>query len=461
MIIRLFILILWSVPAGLFGAQSDVAGAATAAAWLNTPSSPRALSMGQAFAAMDGGLDSLGVNPAGLSGLQGLEAVFSHSNLIEDSNLEHLALGLKLFGTSALAAGFDYLNLGSVDNYQVDGSGVLTPDGQFAPMAYSASLSAAQDIGWGVVLGLTGRAVVQNLDGQNDTALAGDLGVLYHAPGGFSAGASTTSRQSSLGGYGTASALRLGASYQMDRLGLPLTLESDAIVDRTGRFYTQWMGGAEYRPLAGLALRGGWHYTGPDQPSGPTFGAGYAFRWIGLDYCLNMGGALGLTHQFALTARLPDLGRMAEERPAAATPQPAQSSALAAPVAPSAQPASTESDQVVISRLVGLLAIGSKDAPAVEAALAEVKGRGAATAALASDAIREKAVKPAAFRGNLEIAMAAARVRTRLEPGNASAWQSLGTMEWQSGAQDQAVRDLEKALTLDPSLVQVRQLLKK
>lgn len=456
MILRLFIAILCTAPACLFAAQSDVAGAATAAAWLNTPSSPRALSLGQAFAAMDGGLDSLGLNPAGLCGVEGLQASFSHNNLIEDASVEHLALGLKLFGTSVLALGFDYLSLGAVDNYKVDGSGVLTPDGQFSPVAYSGSLSAAQDVGWGIVIGLTGRSVNQNLDGQSETALAGDLGVLYHGPGGFNAGASTTSRQSSLGGFGTASALRLGAGYRFDGLGLPLTLESDGIVDRSGRFYTQWMGGAEYRPLSGLALRGGWHYKGPDQPSGPTAGVGYAFRWIGLDYSLNMGGALGLTHQFALTVSLAEFGRLKEEQSPAVKPLPSIAQENPAPRRAAAEPASTS-----ILRLTTLLAVHPLDSSAVALLISGLKAQGPAVSGLASSSVQEKVVKPAAFRGDFETAIAGARVRTLLEPGNASAWQSLGTMEWQSGSRDQAVRDLGQALELDPSLVQVRQLLKK
>jgi len=105
-------------------------------------------------------------------------------------------------------------------------------------------------VGYGLDFGVTGKVVVQNLDGHSDAVLAGDTGLLYRNPGGFSAGVSTTNRQSQLAGYNLPVDLRMGAAYGFDRaLRVPLTLTSDLNFDRTRRFYTQWMGGAEWRPF--------------------------------------------------------------------------------------------------------------------------------------------------------------------------------------------------------------------
>lgn len=89
------------------------AGGLTGAPTLRKPLGSRALAMGEAFAAAEGGLDSLGYNPAGLATQQKRELHLAHLRGVIDDKFSYAAYAQPL-GRLRLAAGLAYYDAGTL-----------------------------------------------------------------------------------------------------------------------------------------------------------------------------------------------------------------------------------------------------------------------------------------------------------------------------------------------------------
>jgi len=159
----------------------------TSAATLQQPLSARAVGMGESFAAVDGGLDSLGYNPAGAARLARpqLQTSFFHGIASDDFGFLGYAHPLPF---ATVTGGVVYYNAGTINVNYSDG----TQQSLTAQQDMVGLLSMALPLGAGLCAGGTAKVYRFELAEQaRATGFAGDLGVLWHSPlEGFNLGAS-------------------------------------------------------------------------------------------------------------------------------------------------------------------------------------------------------------------------------------------------------------------------------
>lgn len=438
--------------AALPAAQTNTSAAAVGGRFLNLPGGARSVAMGGALGADNGSLDGLGANPAGLAGLRGLQASFTHSLWIEDSSLDHLSAGYSPRPGMGLAATLDYFNEGSVDAYSLDGGGFPQPAGTLHPFALSAGLSYGQSLGAGWQAGLSVKALDEDLGAAASAGVAADLGLRWAAPvAGLSLGVAAVNLGTPLAGAPLPASARLALAYDLEpAMHFDARVTGDVLWAVQDQTRPQMLAGLELAPVASLTLRAGYRAADEDTRSGAAFGLGLRLGWARLDYAYDLAGALGATQQFTLSAALPSALPKPQAQPtlqptpAPAAPQPGPLEAVAMA---SAAPPSTP--QVQAESL--LQAIQTHDDAKVEAATQAVLAQGPALVSQVSMEVKEQRLAPAVFNGELSEAESAARALTRLEPTNALGFQALGIILWHEGDQAGCIENLRKALALEPS----------
>lgn len=150
----------------------------TAASTLQRPLAARPMGMGEAFSAVDGGLDSLGYNPAGLARLDRPELETSYIHGIAGDDFGFLGYAHPLpFGT--ITGGLVYYNAGAININLSDG----TNETRTAQQDMVGLLSAGIPLGWGLCVGGTAKIYRFELAQEaKASGFAGDLGALWHSP---------------------------------------------------------------------------------------------------------------------------------------------------------------------------------------------------------------------------------------------------------------------------------------
>jgi hypothetical protein len=299
-----FIIISMLLPLGL-RAESYGAGS-QAAPWLKLPNAARAAAMGEAAVAVPGDVNSLSVNPAGLAEMQGSQASLLHHAYVQDSSMEHLAFGMKAGEQAGAALGVDYLNFGSVERYDLDGSGNLVAKGTFNPSSMALNLGYGRAMG-SFAAGLNVKMVSQSLDGSSSSSAFGaDLGALWRqGKEGASAGLALQNLGSQLDGASLPLNIKVGAAYALalreaaDRMLFAV----DANVPTADSGASSFCLGAEYAGASLWALRAGYKVAGNGGAGGLSAGAGLSYSVASLDYAFLSQGALGSSNQLSLTLK--------------------------------------------------------------------------------------------------------------------------------------------------------------
>ena len=172
---KVLIILLLSVTY-IFG-QTKVGS--TAAPFLNIAVSPRAISMGGAFIATANDVSSLYWNPAGASRSDINEAMFSHSRWFADINYNWAGAMIKLGGAGTLGLSLTYLDYGDIEVTTLaeqDGTGEF-----FSASDMSLGLTYAYNLTDRFSLGVTVKYIQQKIWNSSATAIAMDLGVLFHS----------------------------------------------------------------------------------------------------------------------------------------------------------------------------------------------------------------------------------------------------------------------------------------
>lgn len=172
---KVLIILLLSVTY-IFG-QTKVGS--TAAPFLNIAVSPRAISMGGAFVATANDVSSLYWNPAGASRSDINEAMFSHSRWFADINYNWAGAMIKLGGAGTLGLSLTYLDYGDIEVTTLaeqDGTGEF-----FSASDMSLGLTYAYNLTDRFSLGGTVKYIQQKIWNSSATAIAMDLGVLFHS----------------------------------------------------------------------------------------------------------------------------------------------------------------------------------------------------------------------------------------------------------------------------------------
>jgi hypothetical protein len=274
------------------------------AAYLKGAEGVRSSALAGAFSAAAGSAESLWYNPAGLSGLRGAEASFTHSSLDNAFDTDHIVAAAFLGWQHSF--GLMYSRKGAQDTYR-DAS--ANSAGSFEVSNSVLGLGYAYDLG-GLSLGLELKMLNEKVEKLSGSSTAYDFGmqgtfdkdqVLY--------GLSYQNLGSapSLGGPEASlpQTLRAGLGWKAGDPSQQLLVMGDyryLPASSKGGFAL----GAEYSEAydeSSLALRAGWDF-GQSQlggVSGLSLGAGFAYKFLGIDYAWIPLDVLGSSHRIALT----------------------------------------------------------------------------------------------------------------------------------------------------------------
>jgi hypothetical protein len=298
------------VPVGAFAAS-----ASNGAAVLRLPLSARAAALGGALSAVDGGVDSLGVNPAGAAAAKRPELLASFFTGIADDSFGFLGYAHPLKAGTALA-GFSYYDAGTVGIVNLDGSQQTV----VAERDYVAMAGWAMPLGGGVSVGALGKAYRFTLaQSASASGFAGDAGARWATPlPGLSLGAALQNLGPNVKYEAAGDPLPLTAhagaawTYVMlpsaeDRsiyTGTRLTLTADAVKVRDDSFGAA--AGAECSVSIGqqtaVTLRLGNQFNSASD-GGLSFGVGLREDRFTGDYALTARGSNGSAQTFSLGVR--------------------------------------------------------------------------------------------------------------------------------------------------------------
>ena len=140
--------------------------------FLRLPASAAGTGMGEAGVAVVAGSPAIFVNPAGLAGLKGGYASFSHSAWAESLSFNTLSAAVPTrFGAAGL--GLRYLSYGDID--ALDNTGA--PAGSMSPRDIALDAALASKLENGLSVGITARYINSKIM-RSASAIAFDLGVM-------------------------------------------------------------------------------------------------------------------------------------------------------------------------------------------------------------------------------------------------------------------------------------------
>lgn len=296
--------------AGLF--SKDEAGT-TGAQFLKIGCGVRAIGMGEAYSAIADEISAFYWNPAGLNQIEGREISAMHASWLESMNYDYVAYAQPV-KRGAIGASINYLSMAKIDRMDE----YRQEDGTFSPYDLAINVTYARELG-PVMSGVTFKFIQQELDGENATGYAVDLGLLYNL--------FTKTRLAlvvkNIGpeikfieeGAPLPLNIRLGLSYQLKQ-NLIFALDSVAPIDEdisinVGGEYI--FSGIKKFPIS---CRIGYRTATAanlDSLSGLCGGIGFILHGINVDYAWVPYGDLGDTHRISLGMKFANMTEKTEK----------------------------------------------------------------------------------------------------------------------------------------------------
>ncbi len=391
---------------------------------LGTGARPAAL--GSAFAGVEGGLDSLSWNPAGMLGLTVPEAAFHHFSWIGGENQEALFFAVPSQPWGVFAAGVQGTFYGTQDAR--DDNGNVT--GSIHPRRESVLAGWAKGLGHGFSFGLVLHNEQLLLESEDFSKLSLNGGLLYKNGKGWALGASVAGAGTYVGTSPSGQVWRLGASVPLGILkGLPTLVLLGATYEPYG--VRRLQGGVEHHLVERLCLRLGYQATLQDNQLSGFRGLSSGFGWNAggwaLDYAFLPEGELGSSHRVSLRVKLGS--EKAELVPS--TPIPTET--------PRATPTPTLKMTPTVT-----------PTPVAYNAPAPVTPTPGEALRLFFSLPEETPVPagktPKGWKKNLQSAQAAVDAR----PQDEQAWLALGRLYYQVGRTGEAVQCFEQVLRIKP-----------
>ncbi len=280
---------------------------------LQQPLGARATAMGQGFVAADGGIDSIGYNPAGVSTAAHPSLQTAYTRGVVDDSFGSTAYVHPL-GPVVLAAGAAYYDAGTVAlNLSNGNTGTVRAQQDFYEM-----LGLGADLGYGFSAGGLAKAYQFSLGQQaHAQGFAADAGLIYHTPlDGLNLGGSVQNMGPSIkyetGGDVLPTTYRAGAAYLLD-------LERLNLVPRDGaNFFTKYLVTADaifvrqqpveaatglemdmpFGKFTHVLVRAGFLWN--SDSDGLTIGLGFRERHFILDYAVGIQKSLGNLNRFSI-----------------------------------------------------------------------------------------------------------------------------------------------------------------
>lgn len=161
----------------LVGDVSVAADNGTASAdFLNIGVGGRATGLGGAYTAAANDVSAGYWNPAGLTEIESGQIGLSHISWYQDINYEYIGAARKVNDRLALGISASYLNLGSIEGYDIND----LPTGEIASTYnLAAGVSMGYELSDNISAGVTVKYVAISLAGIGTSAIAADFGLNY------------------------------------------------------------------------------------------------------------------------------------------------------------------------------------------------------------------------------------------------------------------------------------------
>jgi hypothetical protein len=144
---------------------------------LRIPVGSRGTAMGGAVIADVYGVESIFWNPAGLAGLVGTEAMFSHQPYLADIDINFVGVGTAIEDFGTIAAAVKVVSIGTMEETTRE-----FPDGtgrEFSPALTVLSLTYAKELTARVSFGFTGMLINEQIFEVRASGVALDVGFIY------------------------------------------------------------------------------------------------------------------------------------------------------------------------------------------------------------------------------------------------------------------------------------------
>ncbi len=263
----------------------------------------KGVGMGEALTAQAGEASSAWWNPAGLSGIQGIELSFTHTQWFQDVTAEHFASALGL-GKNTLGLG---LAIGKVPEIQKREGPTDQPIALFDAHDVVFSFSFARNLREEFALGLTAKWLYEKIDIHSASGLGFDLGGIYSALENLKLGLAVLNLGQKIKfeqeKFSQPTQYKVGVIYSAEHKGSnsDFTFGFDLVKPTDDQLKIHV--GGEYSLYRALKIRLGYQ-SGYDEKDF-SFGLGTRFREYSIDYgYLPHKSGLGDVHSLSFNIRI-------------------------------------------------------------------------------------------------------------------------------------------------------------
>jgi hypothetical protein len=270
----------------------------------------RSAALGGSLIAVEGDLQALSSNPAGLAGFTRRAGGITYLKHVLDINLGNLSYAHPVEKIGVLGLGITYFDYGDFDKADENGQKL----GEFGASDILLTASAARQLREDISGGVSVKYLSATIDDRSASAIALDAGTIYHTGyEGWDIGAGVYNVGTALSAFvkekdPLPTTYKLGFSVPLEHLPVHFSFGGSY----TGEEGVEGAGGLEIKFAEQVFGRVGYNTLGIDQRTGSnddalagfSGGIGLKLKSISVDYALTSMGEIGYLNRFSISSSL-------------------------------------------------------------------------------------------------------------------------------------------------------------
>jgi hypothetical protein len=252
--------------------------------------------LGGAFVGVDGDVNSICWNPAGLGSIKQQQTTFMHNEWLSGVRYEFVGYAKPLSDGRVIAGGITYLGSGNIEGWKDQNS-----RSDFSAGDMAVTIGYGHKMNGKMLLGANAKIIHQRIKDSNATGMAMDMGILCSTRvKGLMIGANLRNLGTRMKFENEADSLPLeingGMSFKLPKL--LCVMDMTVPIDNNIRINT----GIEYQPIQYLSLRAGYG-SNNDLDHGLSVGMGINIENLQFDYAYVPYGDVDNTHRVSIGKR--------------------------------------------------------------------------------------------------------------------------------------------------------------